>query len=403
MANTASLVVEIRANAKKLQQSLSKNQNRIRQFAKKAAKNLAILATVGVGAVTAAFAKLTATVFDTSTELDKMIKTANNLGIAAAELQKLEFQAGLSGVSVGELTNSLRQMTRVLGDAGAGSKSAKDALSRLGLSLDALRTKPVSKQFELISERLRQIKDRTAQASIANVLFGRNWLAISNLVRADLKESSKEFDSFGIALTKSQADAIEKFEDSRLKLATLWDGFKQQVTANVAPAFESILTSIKENIVQWGGLREVAQKVAQFLVEAADRIQKAFTGVLNTVDRLIIGFNRVLLLKNNLLKFNEVANPIRLAINKFSDEDPESFLAAEKNKTAIRNAQARIAARNRFSAGLSDKIQRAKLEITVNANKDAFVEKLKTSGDLDSIINTAVGTQVQQAETQVNR
>ena len=129
MATISNIVVEISAKTQKLQQGIRRASAAISDFAKKAAAiGTAVSVAVGVVAVVA-FRKLYSAIVDTAEQLDATIKVASNLGIATAELQKLQFQAEQSGISSEQLTRSMQQLLRVTGEANLGSKRAASARS----------------------------------------------------------------------------------------------------------------------------------------------------------------------------------------------------------------------------------------------------------------------------------
>lgn len=299
MATIANLVVEIGARSKKLHGALKRASIRVANFAKSAAKNLAAIGTVMTVALVGASLLVVRAVNNISAALDTLIKEASSLGIASKALEKLRFQAALAGVSTAELGNSMRQMTRVIGDAKRGSGAAQKTFADLGLSMERILKLPADKQFNTIARALNKVKNSNEQAALANQLFGRNWLKVGNLVRSDMVATGKQFDKMGIGLTKVQDKAIEDFEDAKTVFGTVWDDFLNKVTADVVPAFTAIITHLQKTIVGMGGMGVVAGKVAGGIVSGVIKMVKSFQNLGNTLetvglrmDKLLLGYDK---------------------------------------------------------------------------------------------------------------
>src|SRR5689334_14842297 len=63
--------------------------------------------------------------------IDATTKLAQSLGVTTESLSKLQYAAGQSGVESEQLTVALGKMTKILGEAQAGGKSANAAISAL--------------------------------------------------------------------------------------------------------------------------------------------------------------------------------------------------------------------------------------------------------------------------------
>lgn len=87
-----------------------------------------------------------------------------------------------------------------------------------------------------------------------------------------------------MVITDQQAAAVEAFNDSKTKLGNYSDGFLNQITVAVAPAFQKIIEYIIEFIKQSGGMKGVADKVAKFMIPVAEGFITAFQTVGKVID-----------------------------------------------------------------------------------------------------------------------
>jgi hypothetical protein len=390
MATISRLVVEISAKTQNLQKGVKSALASLGNIAKQAAKVGGIIGTlIGVAAV-GAFAKLTNAIFDTAAALDSTIKTADNLGIIVGDLQRLQFQAEQSGISSAELTVSLRNFTRVLGDASRGSKRAQQAFKDIGVNLKEIQGLSADQAFIKVGRALASVEDRTKQASVASTLFSRNWLSVLNLVRSDLETTGAQFDKLGIRITTEQGKAVEAFNDAQNRLSLLWQGFFNQLTVQSVPAFEKLINGVERFIEAQGGLGPIAAKAAQGVVSAVNFIISALSGVLDVIDAIIVGFKRIELGINRLRQFNALTNPLAIALNATDEGGVQSFENVGRLQQEIADVQNRAARRQQQVESVQREIQRTTVDITVSANKDAIVEQIKIDGDVRKQIDTQV-------------
>ena len=340
MATISNIVVEISAKTQKLQQGIRRASAAISDFAKKAAAiGTAVSVAVGVLAV-AAFRKLYSAIVDTAEQLDATIKVASNLGIATAELQKLQFQAEQSGISSEQLTRSMQQLLRVTGEANLGSKRAAAAFEDLGLSLRDIRDLDPGQLFGLVIDKLKEVESTAVQAATANVLFGRNWLSVLNLVRSDLDATGKQFDALGIAITQQQSKAVEAFNDARNRLSKIWDSFFVQLTAQTSGAFAELLSWIEQAIIKLGGMKKAAELAASFMLSGIQSVVAAFSQLLTIINDIEIGLKR---LEIAALKTRQLGQALKATFggifidteNAAGEQAAAAVLQAEKELNAL--------------------------------------------------------------------
>ena len=347
MATISNIVVEISAKTQKLQQGIKKATSMVGRFAKSVAKIGGIVTGIVGGVMVTAFALLTKSITNTANELDATIKTASNLGIAVSSLQRLQFQAEQSGIGSEQLTRSMQQLVRVAGEAGQGSKRAAQAFETLGISLREVRNMKPDELFLLIGKRLESLQSQTEQAATANVLFGRNWLSVLNLVRSDLDATAAQFDKLGLAITDQQGKSIEAFNDARNRLSKIWDSFFVQLTAQTAGAFTTLLSWIEKAIIDFGGMQKAATVATGFIVDGIGFVISAFQRLQLIVNDIQIGLKRLEIAGLKLRTFGQALKATYGGI--FIDTENEAgvaaasaVLAAEKELDKLFRNESRI-------------------------------------------------------------
>lgn len=269
MALVSKLVVEISANVSSLNNSLTTASSSIGNFVSRTVKTLAKIGAIVAGAVAGAFLLINRTLSQSADNVDMLSKAAEKLNTPLKELQKLEFAGMLADVSSETLVRSMQLMGKNIFDAASKGGEAAQVFQRLGLNLQKLNNMSADQQFRSIAEALSQVSNAGERNNLQMQIFGRGGLELTNLILSNLKLSDELFDKLGLGLTDAQGKAVEAFNDTKSVIGKIWDGFKENVAANVAPAFTKINESIIETIAEMGGIDEVAGSVARGLINIA--------------------------------------------------------------------------------------------------------------------------------------
>ncbi len=181
-------------------------------------------------------------------ELDKM---SRRTGIAAPALAELGFAAEQSGLDLAKVENGVRKMQKTIGDANRGLSTAVDGLGKLGLSAQELNGLAPEDQFQLISDRLREIKDPTAQASAAMDVFGsRTGTALLPML-GSMKELRQEARDLGLVPTQKTVDDAAKVTDAFNRIKRSVGAVAFEIGASLADDVLALAGSVK-NIIQTG-------------------------------------------------------------------------------------------------------------------------------------------------------
>lgn len=278
MATIASLVVNLAANSARLVKDLAKSRKSVNAWVKKVRAKMNTAAKYIAGLGTAGAAMVLAFVNKASAAIDALAKTSAKLGIATQALQKLRYQAELSGVASGALEMALQRMVRRVAEAAKGTGTAVKALKEMGLNAKNLSKLSPDQMFYSIAQAMKKVKDQSDRVRLAFKLFDSGGVALVNTLTSDLKGVGEEFDRLGVAITKQQAAMVEKFNDSKSKLATIWEGFINQITIQVAPYLEKVINYISESVQAMGGMGRVATAIMSRVAKAVGLVTDVMYG-----------------------------------------------------------------------------------------------------------------------------
>ncbi|HEV8035855.1 hypothetical protein [Yoonia sp.] len=224
------LNVKIGADTSGLDKGLNKSQQIAKRFA------------VGVaGAAVAVGTAMLAMTKRSMENLDALTKQARQIGLTADRFQAMSLVAAEAGVSTGALTNSLGIMQRNIVELQRGTQTQVRAFEALGLSIRDLEGLEADEQFERIAERLNAIEDPAVQTATAMEVFGRSGREVINMLDGygDKLENATEFQRrFGIAISQTDAEQIERANDAVGRLGEAFGGIGNLLAVTVAPAVE---------------------------------------------------------------------------------------------------------------------------------------------------------------------
>lgn len=303
MANIGRLMVEISANISKLDSELNKGQNKISAFAKAAGSSLLSIGKyVGAG-IAAATAAIGYMILTTTTKIADLVDEAQQFGLPIQELQRFQYAAKLAGVSAEGFGTTLQFMLKNIEEAhldedmfseGAIKQTGElaNAFKTLGLNIHELDKLDTAKKFRAIGEAFNGISDSGQRVKLAMTIFGRSGVQVLNVFKDGLSATSAEFDKLGLGITDSQGKAVAAFDDARTRLGALWQGFKEQTTAAVAPAFEAITNYIIKAIQDFGGIRNAGLTAGQYILKG---LLMVIRGVESFISAIAGGFNNLII------------------------------------------------------------------------------------------------------------
>lgn len=206
--------------------------------------------TIGAGLAGGAVFGLTKSTADLG---DNVAKTAARLGMQIDALQELRYASERSGMSVGQFDKAIEMMNRGIGEAIAGTGTAKDALKGLGLDAQKLAKMEPDAALSAIARALEGVDDHATRAALAADLFGRSGASMLNLLKDGpegldaLREAARKT---GYVLSEQAARDAEAFADALLDTRLSLTGLKNTVGVELLPVVTDAMKSITSFLVE---------------------------------------------------------------------------------------------------------------------------------------------------------
>lgn len=212
--------------------------------------------TMGV-ALTTASAAAGASLFKIVTGFadfgDKLVDMRDRTGIAVSSLFALGTAAERGGASMEDLESGIKNMLRLLHEAGEGSKAAVDSLRALGLSIDMLAKLPPDKAFLKIAEALSHVKNQASKTSLAMQIFGKSGtrlLPLFVLGSAGIKAMTAHLDELGIAFGDDAAEKAAVFNDAMDDMRGVVRAVSFGIGAALAPTVKDLIDRFRAAAIE---------------------------------------------------------------------------------------------------------------------------------------------------------
>lgn len=255
---------------------------------------------------------------------------AQQAGVSARFLKELSAAGIDAGVSQEQLVQSLGKLSRTIGEAQAGNKSAAATFRELGIDVRGLTAETAFPKLIASFERL---SSPTDQARFAADLFGRSGLKllpILNSGAAGFERARQEAHSFGLVLSDDAIATADAASDALARLGRVAEVNFARAIANSAGGVDSMAASVARLIAN---LSDGVVRLREFVLAAgqlADRFDFTGTGAGRFIaDRAgraaVVGLdNRTLARNARVVAQNARANPndpnAREALRVYRDE-----------------------------------------------------------------------------------
>jgi hypothetical protein len=172
---------------------------------------------------------------------DQLYRASLKAGINAGAFSELAFAAKSSGLGVDELSAALAKMQKAISSEGSGTGSAKAAFEALGVTFDDLKRLTPDQQFELLAERINELKVPADRTRAAIELFGRSGADLLPLFSQGAEGIAKARIEAGLLGASFSDDTIERLhhtQESIDHLTASLKGLGTAVVVDVAPELQ---------------------------------------------------------------------------------------------------------------------------------------------------------------------
>lgn len=227
---------------------LKRLSERVRDFARRAAANVARLTAAFAAAGAAAFALANRI----SQRLDVYDKLSIRLGVTVEALSQLEFVAERSGMTFRSMEMSLQRMGRRIQEVALfGRGEAIPALRALNLNVQDLLKLSLDQQLLVLADAFENNIAPTQQLTVAMKLFDAEGVTMLQFLKdgADgLRNLAREADALGATISREAVDRSRDFQDALANLRGAMRGVSAEGTINLMPVLTDVINVLARNL-----------------------------------------------------------------------------------------------------------------------------------------------------------
>ncbi|MBX3444253.1 MAG: phage tail tape measure protein [Planctomyces sp.] len=258
--------VRLFAEDSELRRGLKQAAQHVRAWGAALQKTGAIVAGLGTAVATPLIAAVKA--FESAGSA--LAAAADRTGITVERLSRLSFAAAQSSTNLETLEGGLRQVAKLVAEAGEGSKAAAAKLQKLGISLQEIQAMTPDEQFRRIAQAISEIENPTLRAAAALDTFGKSGTQLLPLMSggaAGIKALEEEAERLGLTMSTKDANAARALGDALNRVRMLASHLAVMIGGVLAPyaaRFVAQATALVKTFTAWASEnREVFVSVAQ--------------------------------------------------------------------------------------------------------------------------------------------
>lgn len=201
----------------------------------------------GLGVVSG-FAGLVALTKKAADAGDALSKLSQKTGTSVEDLSKLQYAAGLSGVSTEALAKGMTSLAVGMIEArDGGITPAAEAFSKLGVSVKNVDGTIKSSRAVLgeLADRFAAMPDGPEKAALAVDLFGKKlgseMIPLLNSGSKGIKEMGAEAERLGVVMSTELAKKSEEFNDNLERMSKLSNAAGISIAKSLVPALNDLL------------------------------------------------------------------------------------------------------------------------------------------------------------------
>jgi len=275
----------ISAAMKKANTSIKNLGNAFRGTTKFAVKWGSVLGGVAVAGLTVMVSKSLAAI-------DNLGKMSRVLGLSTKELAAFELAAEIGGVTLDTFAKSAKNVSKNVFDfVVKGTGEAVDAFRELDITLSDLQ--PIMNDqtavMSLLGDRFSEMENGAVKTALAVKLFGSRSADMLNVFETGggetLRQATKDVELFGNALSQSAVRGVERANDSVTRISFLFKGIRDNITASLAPAIETLVTLFRTKLIQ--SIQESGGTVESWSKGVANRILDLIQGTMAAINDMV--------------------------------------------------------------------------------------------------------------------
>lgn len=247
-----------------------------------AGKDIAAIGKIAATAGTAIAAGIAAGVAKATANISKLVDEAGKIGVSSTQFQALSYAATTTGTDMETLKRGFTELQKTINDAAGGSESATTAFTRLGLSVDTLRTMSPDEQFKTVTQALSEVSDATERSTLGFEILGKTYTELTPMMSGGIKslqDAANEAVKIGQVLGEEDNKNIKAMGENWEWLSNAVMGAFNMISAAIAPIFNSFVDGFKSSATEGTNFRDGVMLLVDVLATGVIVIAQIIDGI----------------------------------------------------------------------------------------------------------------------------
>lgn len=248
-------------------------------------------AAASVTAVYEGIKKLHNMTVEYAAKADDLITKSASTGLSTEFLQAYEYAQNLVDVDLDTFTGAMQRLTDKMADARDGNEQLAQTFRMLGVEITDTADGsllPAEQVIMQVIDALHNMSNETERNAVASDLFGKSYQSLNPLIVSGTKTLQQYMEAAkdNYVLTENQISALGDLDDQIQKNNNQWEGLKQQIAAQFAPASKEALENFGK-LVGSAGKALVDSKIIEGVGEIfgfLSAMMSPLTDLLNAAD-----------------------------------------------------------------------------------------------------------------------
>lgn len=268
-------------------------------------------AAAGVTAVYEGIKALHEMTVEYAAKADELITQSAMTGLSTEFLQAYEYAQNLVDVDLDTFTGAMQRLTDKMADARDGNEALTETFQMLGVQITDTADGsllPAEQVIMQVIDALHNMENATERNAVASDLFGKSYQSLNPLIVSGTETLRTYMDAAkeNYVLTEDQIKVLGELDDQIQMNNNQWEGLKQQIAAQFAPASKEALENFAKLVGAAGnalidsriieGVGEIFSFLSAMLQPLTDLLNAADTapGRLSPVYEVLHGIAGVL-------------------------------------------------------------------------------------------------------------
>lgn len=261
-----SIVIDLLMKTGSFETDSKRAEKRLREM-EKTAKQVGTVIGTALTAVTVALTVMVKNAIDSA---DAMRDLSIRVGVSTEVLSAYGFAASQTGTDIETLAKGLKVLAKNTADGLNPTNEYAKVFDALGIKLtdNAGKLRKLGDLLPEIADRFKSMEDGTTKAALAQSLFGRAGLDLTEFLNQGsegLREFTDRAAELGLVVDAETATAADNFNDTLGELKAVSQGYALHLAKELLPDLQRLADQFTNTATEGNKVKEMAEGTAQFL------------------------------------------------------------------------------------------------------------------------------------------